>query len=239
MDCEGFVGSEIMRVLSVNANNRLSKFIDDISVEYDVLLVQEWARHGKDGDFASALSKLPENSTRSVTEFLLIEANEAYEVTSWNVLHEEERVQILEVNGSIICNVYLPASSSKQRRELMEYLRDVLLLQFRRVSLIMGDFNLAPRMKDGWFGDQHSAWTKNYERETFASLCETYQLLDFGADVRWNATFKRMNNGKMTAFRCDLAIGNPEEWMWDQYVHELRTQKKTDHSGILVRRISS
>ena len=47
-----------MNVLSVNANNRLSKFINDIPVEYDVLLVQEWARHGTDGDFTTALSKL-------------------------------------------------------------------------------------------------------------------------------------------------------------------------------------
>ena len=160
-----------MNVLSVNANNRLSKFINDIPVEYDVLLVQEWARHGTDGDFTTALSKLPENSTRTVTKYLLIETSETYDVTSWNVLHEEERVQILEINESTICNVYLPASSSKQRRELMEHLRDVLLPQFPSVSLIMGDFNLAPRMKDGWFGDQHSTWTKKYERETLEYIC--------------------------------------------------------------------
>ena len=234
MDFEGFVGSETMYVLSVNANNRLSKFINDIPVEYDVLLVQEWARHGTDGDFTTALSKLPENSTRTVTKYLLIEASETYDVSSLNVLHEEERVQILEINESIICNVYLPASSSRQRRELMEHLRDVLLPQFPSVSLIMGDFNLAPRMNDGWYGHQHSPWTKKYERETFESLCEKYQLVDLGAEVRWNATFKRMNNGKMTAFRCDLALGDPDQWMWWEYVHELRTQKKTDHSGILV-----
>ena len=193
-----------MYVLSVNANNRLSKFINDIPVEYDVPR-QEWARHGTDGDFTTALSKLPENSTRTVTKYLLIEASETYDVTSLTCSTRKSGFRFWKsTNPSfVMCtcrhrvrgNVATHGASSRRSSP-----------QFPSVSLIMGDFNLAA-MNDGWYGHQHSPWTKKYERETFESLCEKYQLVDLGAEVRWNATFKRMNNGKMTAFRCDLALG--------------------------------
>jgi exonuclease III len=225
-----------MRVLCVNANNRLSAFLDEIQPGYDLLLVQEWARHATDDDWSPGLVKLPASNHRSVTKYLLAQAHPSSEVNGWRVLLEEERVQVLDVNGLVVCNVYLPASSSSARRDMLEQLRDEVLVKFPSISLVIGDFNLAPRAKDGWYGDEHSTWTKKYEQDAFASLCEQHGLVDLGAEQRWNATFKRMNRGKMTAFRCDLALAKPHEWAWVDYVHELRTEKKTDHSGLLVRR---
>ena len=224
---------ENMNVLNINANKRLAKFYDDVSSRCDVLLVQEWANHAS-SSVLNTVDELPTKPHRSVTKYLLAESEHPF-----TVLYEEERVQVLDFSGVRIVNVYLPAGASRERADMMNRLQNDVLPPFHPISLMVGDFNLAPTPEDGWYGREKSTWTKNYERQAFDDLRDSCDLQDLGLSEPWSATFERMNNGKLTAFRCDLALADESMWQWVDYVHDLRNAGKTDHSGILVRRIAS
>jgi exonuclease III len=220
----------MMDVLNINANKRLAKFYDDVSGTADVLLVQEWANHAS-SSVLNTVDELPGKPHRSVTKYLLAESKHEF-----TVLYEEDRVQVLDFSGVRIVNVYLPAGASRERADMMNRLRNDVLPPFHPISLMVGDFNLAPTPEDGWYGPEISTWTKGYERQEFLDLQVSCGLQDLGLSEPWSATFERMNSGKLTAFRCDLALADESMWKWVDYIHDLRKSGKTDHSGILVRR---
>ena len=218
-----------MQVLSINAHTRLQRFVDQLP-EVDMLLVQEWGTHAED---RSALAHQAATGFAHVhaTRYLLAASH-----TPFEVLHVEERVQVLRLNEGVFVNVYFPAASGRPREALLLHLRDSVLSDHAPVELVVGDFNLAPRPEDGWHGAEHSTWTKAYERTAFAGLCQTHGLIDLGAQAPWAATFERLNRGKMTSFRCDLALARPDTFRLSTYLHELRRSKATDHSGLLLER---
>jgi|TARA_B110000967_G_C18636539_1_gene436319 exonuclease III len=221
-----------MEIICNNANMRLIKFYDEVVHDCDVLLVQEWAGHSS----KKVLEKeheLPSHTNRHVTKYLLAESKVGLEV-----MYTEDRIQILKIEDKIIANVYLPAGATRERADFLIHLRDVVLSQFAEISLIVGDFNLAPTPEDGWYGNKISPWTKVYERKEFVELCERYNLTDLGQHQPWSATFERMSKGKLSAFRCDLALAHSDAWQWVDYLHDLRKNKKTDHSGVKVRSVT-
>ena len=221
-----------MDIICNNANKRLIKFYDEVASDCDVLLVQEWASHASKNVLQKE-HEYPSHSHRHVTKYLLAESKLGLEV-----LYTEDRIQILKIEDRTIANVYLPAGTTRERADFLVHLRDTILPRFTEVSLVVGDFNLAPTIEDGWYGNEISPWTKAYERKEFVELCERYNLTDLGQHQPWSATFERMNKGKLSAFRCDLALAHSEAWQWVDYLHDLRKSKKTDHSGLKIRSVT-
>lgn len=108
-----------------------------------------------------------------------------------------------------------------------------------RPLLICGDFNLAPRPQDGLYDGEVSEFTADTERKALQHLLQSAWLVDTtGADGEAKFTFERLFTGKLSRFRCDLALlsdhlaaGVPVAAR-----HEVRTGPEafTDHSAILL-----
>lgn len=133
-----------------------------------------------------------------------------------------------------IHHVYLDASSSKRRRELLDDLRRWGV----RDAIVIGDFNLAPSPQDGLFGDEVSRFTSAGERRAFQQLLASCSLVDAGADFTGREyTFEREQRGKMLRFRCDLAL-IPAQLATDcalEFDHSVRGPAGfTDHSAVVV-----
>jgi hypothetical protein len=106
----------------------------------------------------------------------------------------------------------------------------------------VGDFNLAPREQDGLYGAKVSSWTKATERKALHRLLDTVRLVDLfvahdGEDEE-RFTYEKLNRGKMTRFRCDLALlAAPlaaEPTTAIRHCHETRLGDAsfTDHSSV-------
>ncbi len=147
-----------------------------------------------------------------------------------------ERWQVLRLPSLAVHHVYLSPHSSKERREhLLALARSI---DPTEGSIVMGDFNLAPRSQDGIFGDRPSLFTKRSEREAFEALLESSGLLDATATSgEPEFTFERWQNGKPIRFRCDLALLSTCLRGGAQviYDHSVRTDPGfTDHSALVV-----
>ena len=96
---------------------------------------------------------------------------------------------------------------------------------------------MAPQPKDGWYGDDHSKFTSKSERRIFENLLEEQRIEDLGSKIDWEATFEKMNRGKLNSFRCDLALVKSNELTsWNlKYDHDYRKKKgMSDHSALIL-----
>ena len=218
-----------MRIVSLNTNRSAKRIFEHIrGLDPDIILLQEWADHRKDRSEA-AVDSFP-GQIVSATRYLATVARGGFET-----IHSEDRVLITRHEDTIVVNTYVPASGpGRARREHLEHLGDILSTSELNPDIIAGDFNLAPRLEDGWHGNNYSKYTTAGERSALAEILESYGLTDMGSKMQWEATFERMNRGKMTSFRCDLALVGGENWELT-YEHKFRNEKGlSDHSALIL-----
>ncbi len=154
-----------------------------------------------------------------------------------------QRALAQEIRHDGVCahNVYLSPSSSAERRALLKDLARAIREAEANAIVITGDFNLAPRLQDGLFGNQPSTFTKPPERRAFEDLLASASLVDAtcplpGGNLEF--TFERVQQGRPNRFRCDLAlisshIAEAAAVMLD---HSMKTSPGafTDHSALIV-----
>jgi exonuclease III len=145
---------------------------------------------------------------------------------------------VVEASSVLICGTYLSAYSSAERVRQLHALRH-LLLERSQPIVLMGDFNLAPMAPDGRYGGEESKWTSAAERAALAKLVSEIGLVDLTTCCRLGEqhfTFERINKGKWTRFRCDLAFAPDGPSFAARYDHDVRTGSHafTDHSACIV-----
>ncbi len=144
----------------------------------------------------------------------------------------------VESDSTLICCIYLSAYSSRVRVRQLDALRCSLMDNAKPLVLV-GDFNLAPMPMDGRYGDDESKWTSAGERAALTRLLAEIGLVDLTTCVRLGGqqyTFERINKGKWTRFRCDLAFATEGNAFVARYDHEVRSGSNafTDHSACIV-----
>ena len=221
-----------MRVLCLNCNRGSSRISGELlEKNADIILLQEWISHKTDQsviaqDLLKTLGEI--SSTR-----YLVTASKEKHVT----LHKSDRILITQHDSSIVINTYFPAGKTAERNEHLLKLSTVIDNLNLIPGLIAGDFNLAPRKKDGWYGDAYSNFTKKSERENFQNLLEKHDLHDLGLQIDWAPTFEREVRGKSSRFRCDLFLLKSDflETSRMFYDHKFRTQNgMSDHSALIL-----
>ena len=221
-----------MRVLCLNCNRASKRLYDEIMQKNpDIVMLQEWISHKKDQSY-EAQTILNSLGCISATRYLVTAS-----IQDHIILHSSERFLITQHNDLVVINTYFPAGKTKDRIEHMKNLSKIIQdLEFNSM-LIAGDFNLAPRLEDGWYGDDYSNFTKKTERICFQNLLTDFDLHDLGSKIVWAPTFERQIKGKSSRFRCDLFLVN-SQLITDSrlsYDHSFRTQEgKSDHSALLL-----
>lgn len=147
--------------------------------------------------------------------------------------------QRVELGWLTILQVHLDAYTSAARTTQLGELAALAVGEGGRPLLICGDFNLAPRPQDGLYDGEASAFTADTERKALQHLLQTAWLVDTtGTDVEAEFTFERLLTGKLSRFRCDLALLSDHLAAGVQVAarHEARTGPEafTDHSAILL-----
>lgn len=157
------------------------------------------------------------------------------------VVEHDERWHEIAWENLSVHNVYLSPYSSKDRREMLVALKTAIGGRQRRNAIVLGDFNLAPRLADGVFGEEPSKFTTAAERSALGQLLRSARLVDSTCpppDREPEFTFERTQNGRPLRFRCDLALVS--EGLCDSaeisYDHSVRFVGSgfTDHSAIVV-----
>jgi hypothetical protein len=147
----------------------------------------------------------------------------------------EEWWQTVFVGGLAIHSVDLDPYSAARRVEQLHILAVRLP---NGDNVVLGDFNLAPRLVDGIYGTAPSRFTSAGERRAFTELLAGRELADATAGDPPEFTFSRRIRGSESSFRCDVAL-LPASWPTTSVVpaHETRTGSDafTDHSGIILR----
>ncbi len=147
----------------------------------------------------------------------------------------EEWWQTVFVGTLAIHSVHLDPYSAARRIEQLQ----VLAVRLPTCdNIVVGDFNLAPRLVDGIYRTSPSRFTSAAERRAFAELLAARELADATACDPPEFTLSRRIRGSESSFRCDLAL-LPAAWTTTSVMaaHETRTGSDafTDHSGIIVR----
>ncbi|MFI8265526.1 methyltransferase domain-containing protein [Streptomyces sp. NPDC085665] len=151
--------------------------------------------------------------------------------TSW--------AQRVELGWLTVLQVHLDAYTSAARTTQLGELAALAAAEGGRPLLICGDFNLAPRPQDGLYDGEVSGFTADTERKALQHLLQTAWLVDTtGADGEAEFTFERLFTGKLSRFRCDLALLSDHLAAGVRVAarHEVRTGPEafTDHSAILL-----
>ena len=154
-----------MRVLCFNCNRALKRLYGEIMQKNpDIVLLQEWISHKKDrSDEAQAIVQTL--GCVSSTRYLVTASNQDH-----IILHESERILVTQHDDIVVINTYFPAGKTRDRIEHMENLSKIIQDFEINSMLIAGDFNLAPQLEDGWYGDDFSNFTKKAERICFQKL---------------------------------------------------------------------
>jgi exonuclease III len=221
-----------MRVLCLNCNRASKRLSDELQQKNaDIVLLQEWISHKKDQSDV-ALDLLKDLGEISSTRYLVTASKQSH-----IILHKSDRIMITQHDDSVIINTYFPAGKTSERIDHMQNLSMIIQDLDLNPMLIAGDFNLAPRLEDGWYGDNHSNFTKISERVNFQNLLTNYDLHDLGSKIDWAPTFERQVKGKSSRFRCDLFLVK-SEFMGSSrlsYDHKFRTQEAmSDHSALIL-----
>jgi hypothetical protein len=145
---------------------------------------------------------------------------------------------IVELASVVVCNIYLSAYSSATRIRQLQELRP-RLFHYQKPVIIVGDFNLAPLPMDGLYGDTASAWTTQKERLALTEMTNELDLVDLTSPFllgKQHFTFERINRGKWTRFRCDLAFAQASSKWSAYYDHSVRRGPYafTDHSACII-----
>ena len=221
-----------MRVLCLNCNRASKRLYDYIMQKNpDIVLLQEWISHKKDRS----------DEAQSIVHSLGCVSSTRYLVTASNqdhiILHKSERILVTQHDDIVVINTYFPAGKTRDRIEHMENLSKIIQDFGINSMLIAGDFNLAPQLEDGWYGDDLSNFTKKAERICFHKLLTDFDLHDMGTEIEWAPTFERQIKGKSSRFRCDLFLVSSELISSSRlsYDHSFRTQEgMSDHSALLL-----
>jgi len=159
---------------------------------------------------------------------------------SLKILQRNDRWITLNLDTIDIHNLYFPADKANKRKKLFEDVLTILSSDISKKHLLFGDFNMAPREIDGLHGGNVSDWTKKYERQLFNSLLEKLNVVDLFVEKnsKNEYTFERMNAGKLTQFRCDLALVDNQLAINSiiKLDHQVRKGdlRFTDHSAIIL-----
>jgi hypothetical protein len=147
--------------------------------------------------------------------------------------------QRLELGYLAVHNVYLDPYSRRRRADQIEELHDVLLAEPGRPVLIVGDFNLAPRLEDGRFDGKASRFNSEVDRAPFRQLLAVAALQDLTrgpSDVQY--TVVKRHRGRYSEFRCDLALASDymAPTIVAKYDHRTRMGELvfTDHSAVVL-----
>lgn len=145
---------------------------------------------------------------------------------------------LIETETHFICGTYLSDRSSRVRICQLELLGRLLGNRAKPIVLA-GDFNTAPLPSDGLFGNEASTWTRSKERAALQHLTNELGLIDLTSRFRLGQqhfTFERINKGKWTRFRCDLAFAPDNAAVTAYYDHGVRTGSHafTDHSACII-----
>jgi exonuclease III len=230
----------MIKIASINLNKRLGnplarqafeKWLDANSI--DLVLAQEpWTR-GK-------------SESVSLRFFDDLGGNDGVRVwlrRKWKnipVNNIKENWQEICLDYLTIYNVYLSAYDSLVRAKFINKLAEAVADKKLRPVLIVGDFNLAPTPLDGVIGNQISGFTEPQERIAFETLLKTGNMIDgtFKSDSAVEYTIEREIAGKLSRFRCDLALYS--KYLGDEikvgYDHSVRNGvgKFTDHSALVI-----
>jgi len=229
-----------MRIVSTNLNQRLGnagvrlRFETWLAIQVpDLLVAQEPFKRGQ-----PARPQIAGYRLIGTTPLVSCWIREHHGTAQ--VIEHSERWQEVRLSGLGIHNVYLSAHSSKDRCDLLLELADTVGRSGEE-CLVLGDFNLAPRLDDGLFGDKPSAFTKATERRALATLITAKRLVDSTCPAPGSApefTLERTVNGQSSRFRCDLALLSAclRDSVSVAYDHSVRTAAGsfTDHSAIVV-----
>ena len=230
-----------MRIASANLNKRLGS--PDARAR-----VESWLDAHKPDLFVSQEPFTLTNPRRPALKgFRMISSTPL--VTCWaaeaagypKVLNHNDRWQEILIGNVVVHNIYLPDDSSKLRCQFLTQLADRLEHIARSGSVVLGDFNLAPRPDDGRFGMSASTFTKMSERRALSQLLDSVRMFDStcpATGVEPEFTFERTQKNQVSRFRCDLAIisENLRGLATTRYDHSVRTGNGafTDHSAIIV-----
>ena len=221
-----------MRVLCLNCNRASQRLSDEIRrYNADIVLLQEWISHKTDQS-ELAMELLPGLGMISATRYLVTSSKENH-----IILHKSDRIFVTKHDNSIVINTYFPAGKTSERNEHMNKLMLIMDNLGSQPLMIAGDFNLAPRLEDGWYGDNYSNFTKKSERVLFQNILIKFDLYDVGSGIEWAPTFERHIKGKRSRFRCDLFLVRSEfkESSILTYHHNFRTQEEmSDHSALFL-----
>lgn len=230
-----------MKILSVNLNKRMRNqgageelrgWLDRHSC--DVLLVQEpWSK-----TYSESL-ELPGYSTIGGTSSVYSWIRPHISVDSstlQNFAWQELRIGFLK-----IWNIYLSAYSAPDRVVMYRQLSESLRQAPDEPTIILGDFNTAPNPCDGLYAGEISTWTKEPEREELRSLLASANLVDLTSASRLGRqeyTIERTVRGKVSTFRCDLALASDflAVDITACYDHSVRRSpcRITDHSAVVL-----
>lgn len=146
--------------------------------------------------------------------------------------------QRIELDWLVVFQVHLDAHTSASRSAQLAELAELTAAEDGRPLLICGDFNLAPRAKDGLFGEDTSTFTNGGERAMFQRLIQRAGLVDTTADETPAFTFERVFSGKLSRFRCDLALISDHLAPATEVTTEASVRSTptafTDHSAVLI-----
>ncbi|MGW1641477.1 methyltransferase domain-containing protein [Streptomyces lavendulae] len=149
--------------------------------------------------------------------------------------------QRVELGWLTVVQVHLDAYTSAVRTAQLGELATLAAAEGGRPLLICGDFNLAPRPEDGLYDGEVSSFTTGTERKALRHLLQSVGLVDTtSADGREGVgfTFERLFTGKLSRFRCDLALLSDHLAHGVAVItrHDVRTGPEafTDHSAVLL-----
>jgi exonuclease III len=155
------------------------------------------------------------------------------------------RWQTMTAYGLHIHNVYFPSDNTRDDRRARIELLDLLANAVETApttTVIFGDFNMAPSRTDGIHGTATSTFTKRTEQEAFLRLLKSGPLIDTTSPSVLESqeyTIERPLSGKISRFRCDLALVSADLFgsFQSEYDHSVRLSpnKFTDHSAVISR----
>lgn len=214
---------------------RMDKFQRFLSQHMpSIVLVQEPCAHTQNADIA-------------IDGYTFVEGNtnvSAYVSQAWSLAGVaslvSDRWLTVDLGNTQLHNLYFPADSSAARSRFLETLIASTSADGDSQHIFCGDFNLAPRECDGLYGGEVSRFTSKKERRLLDEFCQKLGLVDlFVAHNRYiEFTYEKMNQGKLTQFRCDLCLvsrGLARKLSIETF-HKTRSgeQAFTDHSALLV-----
>jgi exonuclease III len=160
---------------------------------------------------------------------------------SAKVIEHSERWHEIRLEALAVHNVYLSPYKRRERTDLLLAITAALKTSDVGDCVIVGDFNLAPRLEDGMSNGRPSAVTGAAERRALERLLESGGLIDVlcpDRDSDTPFTFERLYKNGVARFRCDLALvtARLKESASIRYDHRVRTSENafTDHSAIVL-----